>query len=312
MTAAPRIDPEAVSFVSPTELRNPRTVEIDRLDTLDVLRMINDEDATVAGAVAAVLPELARAVDYAVASLRSGHRVHYVGAGTSGRLGALDAAELLPTFALEPGRVVAHIAGGPAAMLRAVEEVEDDPAAGRRDLGGVEPGDLVIGLAASGRTPYVIGALAAAAEVGAGTVLISANPQSEYRDSVDVNVALDTGPEVIAGSTRMKAGTAQKLTLNAFSTAVMIRMGRTYSNLMVHVAATNDKLRGRLIRLLGQATGLSESVCTRALEDSDGEVKTALVVLLTGSPVKAAREALTAAHGVVRDAISSVDTTSAP
>ncbi|WP_279581610.1 N-acetylmuramic acid 6-phosphate etherase [Fodinicola feengrottensis] len=193
-------------------------------------------------------------------------------------------------------------------MLRAVEEVEDDPAAGRADLAGVEPGDLVIGLAASGRTPYVIGALAAATEVGAATVLISANPQSEYRDSVDVNVALNTGPEVIAGSTRMKAGTAQKLALNAFSTAVMIRLGRTYSNLMVHVAATNDKLRGRLIRVLVQATGLSESVCTQALEDSDGEVKTALVVLLTGSPVKASRDALAAAHGVVRDAISAVDT----
>ncbi|WP_163508879.1 N-acetylmuramic acid 6-phosphate etherase [Fodinicola acaciae] len=304
MTAAPRIDPEALSFASPTEMRNPRTVDIDRLETLDMLRLINSEDATIAGAVAEVLPQLAKAVDYAVASLRSGHRVHYVGAGTSGRLGVLDAAELLPTFTLEPGRVVAHIAGGPAAMLRAVEEVEDDAAAGRADVAGVEPGDLVIGLTASGRTPYVIGALAAAAEVGAGTVLISANPLADYRDSVDVNVALDTGPEVIAGSTRMKAGTAQKLALNAFSTAVMVRLGRTYSNLMVHVAATNDKLRGRLIRLLVQATGLAEDVCTEALETTDGEVKTALVVLLTGSEVGAAREALGTAHGVVRDAIA--------
>lgn len=292
-----------VVLTSPTEARNTRTLDIDRLGSLEMLRLINEEDASVPATVEATLPELARLVDHAVAALKAGGRVHYVGAGTSGRLGALDAAELIPTYSLEPGRVVAHIAGGERAMLLAVEGAEDDAAAGAAELSDVTGVDVVIGLAASGRTPYVIGALAAARRAGAVTALISANPETPYADSVDIHIGLAAGPEVIAGSTRMKAGTAQKLALNAFSTAVMVRLGRTYSNLMVHVKATNEKLRHRLVSVLMQASGLDEKECETALAVAGGDLKTALVGLLTGCDIETARQSLVDADGVVRDAV---------
>lgn len=288
----------------PTEARNPRTVDIDRLPTLAVLRLINAEDATVPSAVAAALPALADAVDLAVASLRCGGRVHYVGAGTSGRLGALDAAELPPTFGMEPNRFVAHLAGGRAAFSRSVDDVEDHAADGASDLADIDPRDIVVGLTASGRTPYVGGALRTARAAGASTVLVSANPRAPLAAIADVHVGIGTGPEVVAGSTRMKAGTAQKLVLTAFSTAVMVRLGRTYSNLMVNVRASNAKLRQRTVGLLGDATGEQPHQCARVLTAADGDAKVALVMLLAGAEVGPARLALARHGGVVRDALS--------
>jgi N-acetylmuramic acid 6-phosphate etherase len=294
--------------LAPTEERNPRTVDIDQRSTIDMLRMINDEDALVAGAVRAVLPALAEAVDLAVAATRDGRRVHYFGAGTSGRIAVLDAAELIPTYAIAPDLVVAHHAGGLEALAQPSEGVEDDVELGARDAAAVQAGDVALGLTASGRTPYVTGALRAARSRGAGTVLISANPAAELGADVDVHVGVDTGPEVIAGSTRMKAGTAQKLLLNAFSTALMIRVERTYSNLMVAVAATNDKLRGRVVRILVEATGLDPQVCADALERADGDARVALVALLANVAVSQASQALVQADGGVRRALRLVET----
>lgn len=298
---------DAAQVDSPTELRNPDTVNIDQLSTMDVLRTINAADAGVPGAVGEVLPELARLVDLAVAALDAGHRVHYVGAGTSGRLAVLDAAELPPTFNIPPDWFVSHHAGGPNALLRAVENAEDDAEAGARQISeSVTAGDVVVGLTASGRTPYVLGALARARELGARTALVSANPQARANRDVDVPIAVDTGPEVIAGSTRMKAGTAQKLVLTSFSTAVMVRSGRTYSNLMVSMRATNAKLRGRTVRILREATGASEPDCVRALTVAQGDLKVALVHLLSGADTQRSAAALSAAHGHVRTALTAL------
>ncbi|PSK92334.1 N-acetylmuramic acid 6-phosphate etherase [Murinocardiopsis flavida] len=288
---------------SPTERRNGATADIDLLPTLDILRRINAEDAEVPGAVAAVLPDVARAVELGVAALGSGGTVHYFGAGTSGRIGAMDAAELPPTYGIGPDQVTAHHAGGDPALTRATEASEDDERLGAADAAPLGPGDLVVGLAASGRTPYVAGALRAARAAGAATVLISANPEAPLRAEADVHVGVDTGAEVIAGSTRMKAGTAQKLVLNAFSTAVMVRMGRTYSNLMVGMDASNAKLRGRLVTILVEATGQDEHDCAEALAKADGDARTALTALLSGADTSTAAEAVRTAQGSVRDAL---------
>lgn len=297
--------PAMVRVKAPTELRNPRTLQIDAVDTLTTLRLINAEDALVAGAVEKVLPELARLVDIAVEKVRAGGRVHYFGAGTSGRLGVLDAAEIVPTFNADPSLVVGHHAGGHEALVRAVENVEDSEEAGAADAGEVTAADLVIGIAASGRTPYVGGALRQAASVGAATGLISCNPGASLAELVDVHVAPDTGAEAVAGSTRMKAGTATKLALNGFSTALMIRLGRTYSNLMVSVRATNSKLRGRLVTILNEATGEPDAACLAALEAADGDLRTALVTMLTGCTPAEAAEALTGEVGV-REAVARI------
>ena len=285
-----------VRVSAPTEERHPGTTGIDTASTLQILTMMNDADRTVADAVRQTLPELARLVDHAVDAIRAGGHVHYFGAGTSGRLAVLDAAELLPTFNAPDGLFVAHHAGGPAALLRAVENVEDDVDLGSADAGVVAPGDVVIGLTASGRTPYVKGALGCAREIGARTALVTANPGSELTAYADHVLVADTGPEVLTGSTRLKAGTAQKLILNAFSTAVMIRLGRTWSNLMVDVVATNAKLRGRVVRILQEATGAGDDEARSALEAAGGQLKPALLSLLAGVPVGEASAAL-AAHG---------------
>ena len=287
----------------PTERRHPGTTDLDLMPTLDLLRLINAEDATVAEAVRRALPDLALAVDLGVARLRAGGSIHYFGAGTSGRLATLDAAELAPTFGLEPGRVVAHHAGGLEALETALEDVEDDHGSGRADAAGLTPDDLALGLTASGRTPYVAGALEAAREAGVSTVLVSANPEAGIAPLADVHICLDTGAEVLAGSTRMKAGTAQKLALNAFSTAVMVRLGRTYSNLMTGVVAKNAKLRGRMVGILSQASGDGLVTCERVLTESDGDLNLALVRLLAGVDHAAARAALDDANGVVRSAL---------
>ncbi|SDO92258.1 N-acetylmuramic acid 6-phosphate etherase [Lentzea jiangxiensis] len=289
-----------VRVESPTEQRNPRTTDIDRVPTVDVLRMINDEDSTVPSAVAAALPELAEAVDLGVAAIMSGGRVHYVGAGTSGRLATLDAAELVPTFNAPADWFVAHHAGGSEALVRAVEEVEDSSGAAQIRRHATAK-DLVVGVTASGRTPFVIGALEEARALGARTVLVSNNASVPF--TPDVLVALDTGPEAIAGSTRMKAGSAQKLVLTSFSTAVMVKLGRTYSNLMVSMRATNAKLRGRTIRILHEATGLPVDDCEQALADASGDLKVALVHLLSGEPTERAAAALEDTKGHVRNAL---------
>jgi N-acetylmuramic acid 6-phosphate etherase len=290
----------------PTEGRNPRTLDIDMLPTLEVLRLINAEDERVPHAVAQALPQVAEAVDLAVETLRGGGRVHYFGAGTSGRLAVLDAAELPPTFGIEPGWVVAHHAGGLGAISEAIEGVEDDAELGAREAAGLRDGELAVGVTASGRTPYVVGALRAAAAAGARTVLISSNPSAAAGAEVDVHIAVDTGPEAVTGSTRMKAGTAAKLVLNAMSTAAMVRLGRTYSNLMVSVNALNSKLRGRLIQILVEATGMDAETCATALADSGGDTRTALVSLLCDVSPDRAAEALAGSGGAVREALRTI------
>ena len=289
---------------SPTEERNPRTKDIDIVSTADLVAMISDEDARVVDAVRAQHPRIVGVVDAAVTGILAGGRVHYAGSGTSGRMAFMDAAELLPTYGVGEEMFVAHLAGGPAAFARAVEGAEDDVEAGRAVLAGGSPHDVVVGIAASGRTPYVRGALEAGREAGATTALIASNPAAPLAGLADFPILVDTGPEAITGSTRMKAGTAQKLVLNTISTAVMVRLGKTYSNFMVEVVATNEKLRGRLVRLLEQATGQEPEACEKALRDVGGDLRVALVTLLVGVDETAARAAL-AAPGVrgVRGAI---------
>ncbi len=298
---------QVVHVDSPTEQRNPRTVDIDQMSTAGILAAINAEDRLVPDAVQAVLPQLATAVDYATEALRGGHRVHYVGAGTSGRLATLDAAELVPTFNVPPDWFVAHHAGGERALRHAVENAEDDTKAGAAEVStSVADGDFVLGLTASGRTPFVLGALRAAKRSGARTALVSGNPNAVRPPELDVLIAVDTGPEAIAGSTRMKAGTAQKIVLTAFSTATMIKLGRTYSNLMVSMRATNAKLRGRTLRILREATGMSSQACSDALHEAGGDLKVALVHLLSGAAPVEAADALANHDGHVRDALDAV------
>ena len=276
------------------------------MSTLELLQTLNDEDARVAPAVLQVLPQLAVAVDLAVERIRAGGTVHYFGAGTSGRLAVIDAAELMPTFNAPDGLFVAHHAGGAEALLKAVENAEDDAALGAQEASVIGPQDVVVGVTASGRTPYVAGALTTARATGALTVLITANPQAELAGQVEHLLAVDTGPEVITGSTRLKAGTAQKLVLNSFSTAVMVRLGRTWSNLMVDMVATNAKLRGRVIRILREASGADEVAARKALELASGELKPALLSLLAGVDPDTARGALELHQGSVAEALRSI------
>jgi len=295
-----------LSATPPTEARNAATNGIDLLPTPDILSLLHAEDQSVPDAVRPVLGVLAAIVDEAADRVRRGGRVHYFGAGSSGRIAALDAAELGPTFGLAPGVVVAHLAGGEGAMFRAVEGAEDDEQAGAVDAGGVTAADMVIGLSASGRTPYVAGALAAAAARGAFTAVATCNPGSPLRALAQAAVVADTGPEALAGSTRLKATSALKLILNGFSTALMIRLGKTYSNLMVEVSATNDKLRTRRLRILREATGEPADVCEAALAAANGDVRVALVALAGGVSATDARAALVAVGGGVRAALTAL------
>jgi N-acetylmuramic acid 6-phosphate etherase len=294
---------DGVKVAADTEARNPATHAIDEVPTIEVLQLINAQDAEVPAVVAACLPELAVLVDAAFARVAAGGRLHYAGAGTSGRIAVMDAAEVPPTFGLPPDVVIAHLAGGSTALQHAVEGAEDSEDRGRRDLDGILAGDVLVGLAASGRTPYVRGAIEAARRVGAYTALVSANRAAPLADLVDVHVLADTGPEAIAGSTRMKAASAQKLILTSLSTALAVRLGRTYSNLMVDLVATNAKLRGRSVAILEAATSRSEDDCLQALRAADNEVKPALVSLLADCDVAEARRLLHASGGRVRDAI---------
>lgn len=298
--------PPAPATPSPTELVNPATTAIDQVPTAELLAMINAQDALVPGAVAGAIPVLAGLVDAAVAGLAAGGHVHYVGAGTSGRLGVMDAAELLPTYGIPAGVVIAHLAGGDEALVRAIEDVEDDEQAGARTVQGVGPHDVVIGLAASGGTPFVGAALRAARAAGAVTALVTSNPNARLAGLADHLLVADTGPEAVTGSTRMKAGTAAKLILNSFSTAVMVRRGHTFSNLMVDMVPTNAKLRLRSIRMIGQATGITPAEAESALSLC-GDVKTSVVFVLAGlsgpDGAERARTALRQTGGFVRQAL---------
>lgn len=290
-----------------TESPHPRTARLDAMDVEELLGVMNAEDRRVPDAVATQLGPIASAVALAVDSLSSGGRLVYLGAGTSGRLGVLDAAECPPTFGTDPGQVVGLLAGGPGAMFRAVEGAEDDAALGAQDLRdlGLTAQDTVVGLAASGRTPYVLGGLDHARSVGAGTVAVACNPGSEVGRHADVAIELDTGPEVLTGSTRLKAGTAQKLVLNMISTAAMVGTGKVYGNLMVDVRPSNAKLRQRAVRIVRDATGCDDATARAALADADDHAKTAIVALLCGTDAATARDRLTAAHGFVRAALPS-------
>jgi N-acetylmuramic acid 6-phosphate etherase len=289
-----------------TELQNPRSRGLDRKSTLEILRALNREDARVAPAVRRELPSIARAVDAIAKSLRSGGKLFYVGAGTSGRLAVLDAAECPPTFGMPPGMVQAIIAGGARALRHAAEDAEDSAADGARDLrrAGVKRGDVVVGLSASGTTQYVLGALDFAKRRGLMTIGVTANTRSPLARLARIAIAPDTGPEAIAGSTRLKAGTAQKLVLNLLSTAAMVRLGRIYDNWMVHVALTNQKLRQRGARVLEEAAGVSASAAKHALRQTGHDLPVALVMLKTGASAGAARRWLAAAGGNVRQALA--------
>jgi N-acetylmuramic acid 6-phosphate etherase len=284
----------------PTERSNPRTTDIDLLDTLGVLERLNDEDLLVAPAARAALPQLARAVDLALERWQRGGRIVLFGAGTSGRLAALDAAELGPTFGVPAARYVARIAGGVGAFEKAVEGAEDDTVAGRAAADDLTSVDVAFGIAASGRTPWVLAALERARQHGAASIGLACVLQPALEPQVDVTIVVDTGPEPISGSTRMNAGTAQKLVLNAFSSTLMIRLGKVYGNLMVDVQATNAKLRRRAVRLVQQATNADEPAAERALAESDGDVKTAIAMLRLGISAAAARQKLAVAHGRLR------------
>ena len=294
------------SVSAPTEERHPGTHALDVMSTVELLETLNREDARVAPAVLQIVPVLAVVVDLAVERIRAGGAVHYFGAGTSGRLAVIDAAELMPTFNAPDGLFVAHHAGGVEALLRAVENIEDSAETGAQEASVVGPLDVVIALTASGRTPYVGGALAVARATGALTALITANPRAELASAVDHLIAVDTGPEAITGSTRLKAGTAQKLVLNSFSTAVMVRLGHTWSNLMVDMVATNAKLRGRVIRILREASGADEPTARTALELASGDLKPALLSLLAGIDPDLARAALEQHQGSVAEALRSL------
>ena len=288
-----------------TETQNPKTLQLDTLNSLEIVTLMNDEDKNVALAVEKELPNIAKAVDFIVASFKKGGRLFYVGAGTSGRLGVLDASECPPTFGVPYEMVVPIMAGGEGAFIKASEDVEDKPEVGRRDLlaHDVTDKDTVVGIAASGRTPYVIGALEAAKEKGASTVAVVCNPNSPIANAADVKIAPVVGPEVLTGSTRLKAGSAQKMVLNMLSTASMVQIGKAYTNLMVDVQMTNFKLVDRAIRIVQIATGASTEEVKKALDES-GSCKVAIVMLLAGVDVEEAQRRLKEADGFVRKAIA--------
>lgn len=288
-----------------TERRNPRSRGLDRKSTLDLLRTLNAEDARVAPAVRRVLPQIARAVDAIANSFRRGGRLFYIGAGTSGRLAVLDAAECPPTFGTPPRMVQAIIAGGARALRHAAEGAEDSAPNGARDLrrAGLAARDVVVGLSASGTTPYVIGAIDFARQRGAITIGVTSNPGSPLSKRARIAVVPETGPEAIAGSTRLKAGTAQKLVLNLLSTGAMVRIGRVYENWMVHVALTNRKLRRRGARILEEAAGVSPSAAEHALRQSGHNLPAALVMLKSGANARHAKRLLAAAGGDARQAL---------
>ncbi len=288
-----------------TEQENPKTTNLSSSATLEIVRLMNDEDANVSSAVGLVLPEIARAVDEIVNRLKLGGRLFYIGTGTSGRLGVLDAAECPPTFGVSPDLVQAVIAGGYEACHRAVEASEDDATASERDLAarGFSQGDALVGIAASGSTPYTVGAVKFARSLGAFTVAITCVPGSVITEAAEVSVVPVVGPEVIAGSTRLKAGTAQKMVLNMLSTATMVKLGYVTGNRMTNVLPRNQKLRQRAIRIVMAETGLEEEAAQAALEKTAGNLPTTLVMIKTGRALAEAKDALAETNGNIEKAV---------
>ncbi|MGW5479018.1 N-acetylmuramic acid 6-phosphate etherase [Streptomyces sp. NPDC004008] len=288
-----------------TEAFRPELAEIDRLPTLEIARIMNGEDATVPAAVAARLPQIAAAIDAVAERMARGGRLVYAGAGTAGRLGVLDASECPPTFDTDPSQVVGLIAGGPGAMVTSVEGAEDSRELAAQDLDalGLTPRDTVVGVSASGRTPYALGAVEHARAAGALTVGLSCNADSPLAAAADHGIEIVVGPELLTGSTRLKAGTAQKLVLNTISTITMIRLGKTYGNLMVDVRASNDKLRARSRRIVALATGADDEEIEKALAATDGEVKNAILTILGAVDGPTAARLLAESDGHLRTAL---------
>ncbi|MGI5353221.1 N-acetylmuramic acid 6-phosphate etherase [Streptomyces sp. CA-250714] len=291
-----------------TEAFRSELAEIDQLPTLEIAEIMNDEDSTVPTAVAAQLPAIAAAIDAIAERMARGGRLLYAGAGTAGRLGVLDASECPPTFNTAPGQVTGVIAGGPSAMVDSVEGAEDSAEAAAADLAalGLTPDDTVVGISASGRTPFAVGAVEYARSRGALTVGLACNEGSALGAAAEHGIEVVVGPELLTGSTRLKAGTAQKLVLNMLSTITMIRLGKTYGNLMVDLRASNEKLRARSRRIVSLATGAPDEEIEAALAATDGEVKAAILTILGGVEGPTAERLLTASHGHLRAALRSV------
>lgn len=288
-----------------TEQQNPSTLNLDTMSAFEIAHAINREDQSVPKAVEKQLPQIAKAIDLVADSLGKGGRLIYVGAGTSGRLGALDASEIPPTFGISPKLIQHVIAGGDKALHSAVENEEDSLNLGKKDIAHRKPGkkDIVIGIAASGRTPYTLAALKHAKKKGAKTIALVCNRNSPLEYAADLAIVIDVGPEVLSGSTRMKAGTAQKLVLNMISTGAMVRLGHVYGNLMVNVTPRNHKLRERGVTILEKSAGVTHKEAAKALKAAGGKVPIALVMLKTSSSKDQARKSLKAADGQVRRAI---------
>lgn len=289
-----------------TEQENSRTSNLSSLSIAKIVRLMNQEDALVAAAVAKTLPQVEKAVAGIVNSLREGGRLFYIGTGTSGRLGVLDASECPPTFGVSPDLVQGVIAGGYEACHRAVEASEDDAAAAQRDLEirGFVKNDVLVGIAASGRTPYTIGGVMYARSLGAFTVSVTCAPDSDITRVAEVSIVPVVGPEVVTGSTRLKAGTAQKMVLNMLSTATLVKLGYVSGNRMSNLQARNSKLRARAVRILMAETNLDENAAAAALDAGNGDIRIALVMTKTGSDAEAAKKALAATKGVVPEAIN--------
>lgn len=288
-----------------TESRNRAAETLDIMSSLDIVRLINNEDAKVALAVKKALPNIAKVIDLVATSIRKGGRLIYIGAGTSGRIAAIDATECPPTFSTPPDLVQFVMAGGAKALGAAVEANEDSGEMGIRDMARKRPGrkDIVVGVAASGRTPYTVAAVEYAKSLGATTAAVVCNKDSELAAVADIAIEIDVGPEVVSGSTRMKAGTAQKMVLNMISTGAMARLGYVYGNLMVNVALRNEKLTERAILMVSQATGVDRETAIKTLKESGKNVPIALIMLKTGVDKPEALRRLEAAHGNVRQAI---------
>ncbi|EOX6881283.1 N-acetylmuramic acid 6-phosphate etherase [Providencia stuartii] len=289
-----------------TESRNAASTNIDQLSTIDMLQVINNEDKQVPLAVEKVLPQVAQLVDKVAQAFLNGGRLIYVGAGTSGRLGILDASECPPTYGTPHEQVVGLIAGGHQAIFRAVENAEDKPELGEQDLLNIQfnDKDVLVGIAASGRTPYVLGALAYARKVGAATASISCNPNSPVANAADIAITPIVGPEVVTGSSRMKAGTAQKLVLNMITTGAMIRIGKVFGNLMVDVEATNAKLVERQVKIVMEATECDRQTAELALQQCQRLCKTAILMILSGLDAQEARQLLSDNQGFIRTALN--------